>query len=120
MCHKLSIRGVRKIEQQTGTAISYKLSTATLLFIPGSSGIDDDFSSMPSNVISGKLKTELLNRDEGEPLLGAAKRSNYRLEMNFSANKSMIAKCCAMLAPTPSADKAHGKQYVATGNFDQS
>lgn len=45
---------------------------------------------MPSNVISRKLKIELLNRDEGEPLLGAAKRSNYRLKMNFSANKSVI------------------------------
>lgn len=45
---------------------------------------------MPSNVISRKLKIELLNRDEGEPLLGAAKRSNYRLKINFSANKSVI------------------------------
>lgn len=72
---------------------------------------------MPSNVISRKLKIELLNRDEGEPLLGAAKRSNYRLKMNKSVIRS---KCCAMLAPTPSADKAHGKPYVETGNFDQS
>lgn len=47
--------------------------------------------------------------DEGEPLLGTAKRSNYRLKMNFSANKSAPEPT---LAPSPSADRAHGKQCV--------
>lgn len=76
---------------------------------------------MPSNVISRKLKIELLNRDEGEPLLGAAKRSNYRLKMNFSANKSVIDPSAVQCWHRPPLQtRAHGKPYVQTGNFDQS
>lgn len=93
MWHKFSIRGVRKrlsSKLAQPPAINYQQQLC-YLYLEALVQKMRLFSSMPSSVISKKLKHELLNRDKGEPHLGAAKRSNCRLKMNFSANKSVIA-----------------------------